>query len=377
MNNSPRERRQEMPRWNERGDMVRQALSQSLPWFAFVNISFALLIALRNRLFIDFDDHVLSHNALIPFVERGIYLVIAASLLLILVGWLSAKQPSISLQGLGLTLVAVLSLIWAFSCYCFVVFWHLPIAYPLGTILLLTAMAALYFYPQALLTYVLPLWLSLPLASYQLNNGMNTRFALIWLILTLILLYGRYMLMRWFNEAWWRYEQNQLLISRLDMLAHQDGLTATANRRALENHLREAMTQQRPFSLIMLDVDYFKRYNDHYGHQAGDECLTAVAAVLKESVRTPEDVVGRYGGEEFVVVLLDASTDEAERVAARIQQRLQQRALAHAASEVSAQVTVSMGIASTTSDCSAEQLIAHADEALYRAKRQGRNRWSF
>lgn len=377
MNNSPRERRQEMPRWNERGDMVRQALSQSLPWFAFVNISFALLIALRNRLFIDFDDHVLSHNALIPFVERGIYLVIAASLLLILVGWLSAKQLSITLQGLGLTLVAVLSLIWAFSCYCFVVFWHLPIAYPLGTILLLTAMAALYFYPQALLTYVLPLWLSLPFASYQLNNGMNTRFALIWLILTLILLYGRYMLMRWFNEAWWRYEQNQLLISRLDMLAHQDGLTATANRRALENHLSEAMTQQRPFSLIMLDVDYFKRYNDHYGHQAGDECLTAVAAVLKESVRTPEDVVGRYGGEEFVVMLLDASTDEAERVAARIQQRLQQRALAHAASEVSAQVTVSMGIASTTSDCSAEQLIAHADEALYRAKRQGRNRWSF
>jgi diguanylate cyclase (GGDEF)-like protein len=83
---------------------------------------------------------------------------------------------------------------------------------------------------------------------------------------------------------------------------------------ALEKHLSQAIAQQRPFSIIMLDVDYFKRYNDHYGHQAGDACLAAVAVILRESVRTPEDVVARYGGEEFVVMLLDANLAQAEAV---------------------------------------------------------------
>lgn len=367
MNRSQPQRRRVSPErtlfWSDRDAMIRQALSQSLPWFAFVNISFALLIILRDQLFDQFDASLSSHQTLIPVIESGIYLIIAASLLLLV------------LPALRLTLLIVISLIWSLCCYCCAVYWQLPFTYPLGVILLLTAMAALYFYPKGLLGYLLPLWLTLPIVSVQLNQGINPRFAIIWLIFTLILLYGRYILLRWFNEAWQRYEQNQLLISRLDILAHQDGLTGTANRRALEQHLAQAIAQQRPFSLIMLDVDYFKRYNDHYGHQAGDECLVAVAAVLKEAVRTPEDVVGRYGGEEFVVMLLDATAAQAEAVAERIQQQLQQRGLAHAKSEVAAQVTVSQGIASAAPGRTADQLIAQADQALYRAKQQGRNRW--
>jgi diguanylate cyclase (GGDEF)-like protein len=365
-----------MPHWRERSDMVRQALSQSLPWFAFVNFSFALVIALRNWLVVNYDDSLLSHNALIPVIETGVWLVITASLLLMLVAWRGLTHASVTLQWLSLALIMLMSLIWSASCYCFLIYWQLPFTYPLGIILLLSAVTALYFYPQALLAYLLPLWLALPFASWQLNDGVNSRFFVVWLILTLIIVYGRFMLMRWFNEAWWRYEQNQLLISRLDMLAHQDGLTATANRRALEKHLSQAIAQQRPFSIIMLDVDYFKRYNDHYGHQAGDACLAAVAVILRESVRTPEDVVARYGGEEFVVMLLDANLAQAEAVAGRIQQHLQQRALAHATSAVAAYVTVSMGLASSAPDLAAEPLIALADAALYRAKEQGRNRWA-
>lgn len=367
MNSSQAQRRRSSPhpatRWHDRDTMIRQALSQSLPWLAFVNISFALLIALRDQLFDQFDASLLTHQTLIPIIETGVYLIIAASLFLLLI------------KGMRLVLLTLISLIWALCCYCFVVYWQLPFAYPLGIILLLTATAALYFYPAGLLCYLLPLWLAMPVASFQLNQSINHRFAIIWLIFTLILLYGRYILLRWFNEAWQRYEQNQQLISRLDLLAHQDALTATANRRALEQHLAQAISQQRPFSLIMLDVDYFKRYNDTYGHQAGDACLAAVAAVLKDAVRTPEDVVGRYGGEEFVVMLLDATTAQAESVAQRIQQQLQQRGLEHAASDVASYVTVSQGIASAAPGVSAEQLITQADQALYHAKQQGRNRW--
>lgn len=126
----------------------------------------------------------------------------------------------------------------------------------------------------------------------------------------------------------------------------------------------------------MLDVDYFKLYNDTYGHQAGDECLARVAQALKQSVRTPDDVVSRYGGEEFVVILFECSAKMAEQVAARIQDTLRVFAIAHSASKVSNCVTVSMGIAGMTPGLSASQLIAQADAALYRAKEAGRDRWA-
>jgi diguanylate cyclase (GGDEF)-like protein len=158
-------------------------------------------------------------------------------------------------------------------------------------------------------------------------------------------------------------------------MAHQDALTGTANRRSMENYLDDAIRQALPFALIMLDVDYFKHYNDHYGHQAGDDCLAKVAEVLKSSVRTPADMVARYGGEEFVVVLPTASLDEAALVAERIQVSLHKTALPHLASEVSDTVTVSMGLAVSGSSNNAAGIIARADEALYRAKQQGRNRW--
>jgi len=166
-----------------------------------------------------------------------------------------------------------------------------------------------------------------------------------------------------------------MLIARLDVLAHQDALTGTANRRLMEKFLADAFRQTLPFALVMLDVDYFKRYNDHYGHQAGDTCLAQVADILKSSVRTPADLVARYGGEEFVVVLPSASLDEAAQVAERIQATLRETALPHAASAVSESVTVSMGIALSGMHDNAEAVIARADEALYRAKQQGRNRW--
>lgn len=351
-----------------RSDMVTRGLAISIPWLALVNIGFALLVLLRNWLFNDIDQlyHIdVTRAWTIDLLMLATIALFSLSLLLV---WRKKR---------GLSLLLLLAgLIWSFCSVWFIAHLQLPFAWPLCTTLLMTSLAALYFYPVGLVCYALPLWIAMPVASVVLNQGVSLRFLVVWLIFTGILIYGRFNLLRWFDEAWLRHQQNQVLIARLDALAHQDPLTATANRRAMEKVLEHAVEQYKDFALIMLDVDEFKRYNDFYGHQAGDECLAAVAQALKQVVRTPDDVVSRYGGEEFLLILFDATEKVAERVAARIQESLRAAAIPHAASTVSDSVTVSMGIASMTVGQTASEVIAQADAALYRAKNAGRNRWS-
>ncbi|URO01498.1 GGDEF domain-containing protein [Leclercia adecarboxylata] len=348
--------------------MVTRGLAISIPWLTLVNIGFALIVLLRNGLFdgIDALYQVSAISAsIIDTLMLAVIILFGLSLLLV---W--RKIPGLSL------LLLLAGLIWACCSVWFIAHLQLPFAWPLCTTLLMTSLAALYFYPVGLVCYTLPLWIAMPVASAVLNQGISMRFLVVWLIFTAILVYGRFILLRWFDEAWLRHQQNQALIARLDALAHQDPLTATANRRAMESVLMQAVEQGRDFALIMLDVDEFKRYNDFYGHQAGDECLAAVAQTLKQVVRSPDDLVSRYGGEEFLLILFDATQKVAEQVAARIQKGLHAAAIPHAASTVSDSVTVSMGIASMTDGQTASELIAQADAALYRAKNAGRNRWS-
>ncbi|EBP4522691.1 membrane-associated sensor domain-containing protein [Salmonella enterica] len=356
--------------WQDHKDMVRQALRVSIPWFTFVNISFALLILFRHILIRDVDQSIITQAERLPLIDNitgGI--IVFSALILLFVYRLPARFTPLCLMLL------ILSLMWSYCSYCFIVWWQLPFAWPLSVILMLTALAALYYYPPALLLFIIPLWLTALLASVQLNQNVNIRFLLVWLTLTAILIYGRFILQRWFDEAWWRYQENRMLIARLDVMAHQDALTGTANRRSMESFLEDALCQAVPFALIMLDVDYFKHYNDHYGHQAGDACLAKVAGVMKRSVRTTADLVARYGGEEFVVVLPSSSLNDAALVAERIQTNLRETALPHVASAISETVTVSMGLTLSTADDSVASIIARADKALYRAKQQGRNRW--
>ena len=351
-----------------RRDLVARGLAISLPWFTLVNVSFALMVLLRNPLFhqIDLQYHLGARfSLLIDGAMIGIIVLFALALTL---AWRRANALCVPLLLAGLT--------WAGCGFVFIVELQLHFAWPLCSILLLSAMAALYFHPQGLLSFALPVWAMMPVASVMLNHGVNINFFVPWLIFSFILLYGRMILLRWFDEAWRRIQENQLLIARLDALAHQDPLTETANRRAMEGVLEGAVSQQTRFALIMLDVDFFKRYNDHYGHPAGDACLTRVAQALKQSVRHPDDLVSRYGGEEFVVILFNATEKNAEQVATRIQENLRDDAIPHAASSVSDNVTVSMGIACSAEGQAASEVIAQADAALYRAKEAGRNRWS-
>ncbi len=173
------------------------------------------------------------------------------------------------------------------------------------------------------------------------------------------------------------YELNQ----KLYRLANMDGLTEVANRRCfdetLEQEWRRLSREKKPLSLILGDIDYFKRYNDKYGHLGGDDCLKRVAATLEKATLRPADLVARYGGEEFAVILPDTPYEGAKQVAYRILESLRDLRIPHKASEVKPYVTMSLGVAtimpSLDHKITIKSFIDRVDDALYKAKQQGRN----
>lgn len=166
---------------------------------------------------------------------------------------------------------------------------------------------------------------------------------------------------------------------KLEALSATDGLTGVANRRrfdeALTNELRRAARSAKPLALLMLDVDFFKKYNDRYGHQAGDECLRLVARVLQKSSRRATDLVARYGGEEFIVIVAESDAGSAIQLAENICDALFEVKLPHADSPFG-YITASIGVAALQPDdhTTPERVLRIADQALYHAKYQGRNR---
>jgi diguanylate cyclase (GGDEF)-like protein len=166
--------------------------------------------------------------------------------------------------------------------------------------------------------------------------------------------------------------------AKLEALSNTDGLTDIANRRSFDCMLAQEWNRAQrtglPLSLIILDVDHFKHYNDHYGHLVGDDCLKKLAQALIKAERRAGRLVARYGGEEFVMLLPGAGAQEALLTAQRIQQEVWDLTLAHAETAPGI-VTVSLGVASLVPTCHncAEDLLRQADKALYQAKHLGRN----
>ncbi|GMT41941.1 MAG: hypothetical protein IEMM0002_0352 [bacterium] len=183
-------------------------------------------------------------------------------------------------------------------------------------------------------------------------------------------------------ELWEAKEKAEAMTGKLRILSTHDGLTKIANRRyfdlSIEKEWTRAQPNHYPISLLMADIDYFKPYNDHYGHQAGDNCLRKVAASIRKFARRKGDLVARYGGEEFVITLSDVDHDTAEIMAEKIRASVESLKILHARSDVSNVVTISIGVATMTPGgrLSPKNLIAAADKALYRAKSEGRNRAS-
>jgi diguanylate cyclase (GGDEF)-like protein len=177
------------------------------------------------------------------------------------------------------------------------------------------------------------------------------------------------------------YQQLEVANQELRRLANSDGLTQLANRRSFDEYLdkewRRALRQQVPLALVLGDVDFFKRYNDFYGHLAGDRCLQQVATVLRQTARRPADLAARYGGEEFAVLLPNTEESGAILVAADIQAKIQALGIPHVQSAIADYITLSLGIACLVPrpEIAPTFLIAAADKALYQAKMAGRDRY--
>lgn len=166
--------------------------------------------------------------------------------------------------------------------------------------------------------------------------------------------------------------------AELKKLVNIDGLTGLANRRYLDKYLRmeiaRSLRNSEPVSVILCDVDFFKKYNDHFGHLKGDDCLKDVARALTVGCKRTTDLVARYGGEEFGIVLPDTGLTDAGRVAERMRSNVEMLKEAHPESDLGV-VTISMGVCSlvASSKEQSEEVLKKADEALYEAKQAGRN----
>ena len=175
------------------------------------------------------------------------------------------------------------------------------------------------------------------------------------------------------------YKQLDAANQVLQHLATSDSLTQVANRRLFDEYLDQELQrmarEEAPLSLILCDVDFFKSYNDTYGHQAGDDCLQQVAKAISRSVNRPADLVARYGGEEFAVILPNTNAEGGVQIAEKVRFEIKALEIAHANSQVSTCLTLSFGVASIVPrhESSSATLISAADEALYQAKAKGRD----
>lgn len=169
----------------------------------------------------------------------------------------------------------------------------------------------------------------------------------------------------------------------LQELSMKDGLVGVGNRRAFDGQLADkwnhAISHGTPLSLIMLDIDYFKPYNDTYGHQLGDDCLRKVATAIDEVLKTTGQKVFRYGGEEFSILLPETDQAGAREIAEQIRRTVEGLQIPHIGSKIADFVTISLGVATTipTADDMTPDFIEAADRALYKAKLNGRNCVSF
>ena len=163
-------------------------------------------------------------------------------------------------------------------------------------------------------------------------------------------------------------------------MAARDGLTGLKNRRAFDEHLigtwKQALRDRRPLAVMLIDVDDFKPFNDRYGHQAGDDTLRQIAAVIDGFAKRPLDIAARYGGEELAVILFDVTREHAEKIAEQLREAVQACGIEHRDSTGAGVVTVSIGVAIVRPQLerSPDGIVQLADEALYKAKKEGRNR---
>ncbi|MCT4700638.1 GGDEF domain-containing protein [Enterobacteriaceae bacterium H20N1] len=359
---------------------TRSALSSAIRWLWLVGVTCSSFI-LTQREILSLEGMQSNGGPLSEYVHRATLFFLVLLLVFALLSrfhW--AKHIGALKNNMLAAGFAFLGCYWGLVIFFMSANQQIIFSMSLYFILIFSSLAALYVSALCLYSFVVPVTL-LPLIAKLIYfppvNVINVLgvFVALFLVET-----GRRMLSHWFIQAIRQEYTNQTYAAALDEIAHSDPLTRIANRRQFDGRLNKLITlaplSNTPPTVILIDVDYFKKYNDRYGHLMGDECLVSVTQALTRAVRNAGDLVARYGGEEFVVVLSDVTLERAQDIAVRIKTEINSLAIPHAASDVADHVTISQGIAQWRPGESVEKLLSRADSALYRSKEQGRNRFS-
>ncbi|ADO48694.1 GGDEF domain-containing protein [[Enterobacter] lignolyticus] len=358
-------------------EMRETAIKTSTPWFLWVNILFSLFIL--GRSWFAPQSLIVAPHTLAALLETMALLVLFISASVIFIMRMAPFQDALWLRKLAKATILTLSLCWSVGFYVLIINEDMRIIFPFTALLLFTALISLYFDPRILLGFIAPIWLTVLVMSLFYTANLTVINAFMWVLLAGLIESGRQMLNRWFLLALRHQQENADLIDQLELLANRDPLTGIANRRAFESRMDQEIARHKreggTFTLIMLDVDHFKLYNDYYGHQRGDRCLVTIAQCLARAALPVTGIPGRFGGEEFVLLLPRSTPSEALDVARDIAQEMRLQNIEHLTSPVLPRVTVSLGVASWSEGMKARTLIHNADKALYQAKQQGRNRW--
>jgi diguanylate cyclase (GGDEF)-like protein len=244
-------------------------------------------------------------------------------------------------------------------------------------------------YYRAMLAFFIPVMLPTIIHLFMINDGISTPLGFGLILYVVVVLRAAIPInkaiidsIRLNFELEKEIDVRKNIENKLREMAHLDGLTGLANRRSfddvLEKELFSAEHKQYPLSLIMIDIDYFKAFNDTYGHQSGDECLRQISQTVKAQLNRPTDLATRYGGEELAVILPSSGKDEGRAIAEKIRNAVLACAIPHDGSLIKGIdcVTISAGIATCDGNehVTSEEIIGIADRKLYQAKEKGRNR---
>ncbi|HGM5492286.1 TPA: membrane-associated sensor domain-containing protein [Serratia fonticola] len=350
----------------------RKSTFHSFDWFLLVNALFSFYLFLQRL----GSGHYESLNHFLRSVPAIAGVMLVAIVTYLTLRLLRSYSEKARWWGLIIS-VTVLSLCWCATFHHLIIMGNVTLVYPLLIGLLFASLIPFYLSPLLLCLFTVPI-LTMSISDNIFLRGAVSLANVFSYLLMLFLIYSaKRMLEKWFMLAIERDRENKQLIERLGKLANRDPLTGLANRRYFSNYFDSVFAgeseAQESFAVILLDVDFFKKYNDHYGHQMGDECLLRLAECFDNCVRRSQDLVARYGGEEFIILLPKSDRTEAIAVAERIKTQVAALKIPHEKSDTRQWVSVSQGIALWRVGVGREQLVEMADKALYQTKANGRN----
>lgn len=345
-------------------------------WFLSVNIIFCTWLLLRG-----------THRSDIEELPLMLQILCATIIVLALINLLITLKIKKNINegfyhNLLPFVVLAFGLLWAILFLNFTLYYQNPLITLLMTIsILLPATITFYISGRLLLLFSVPLVVCLLYVEIFLQDKLSPAQLGGAIILLLVIYSARYILLEWYQRVQRSEYEKNILIKKLVQQAHYDALTGLFNRLSLARFFEECVSalsgNKKKLFMIVMDIDFFKQYNDMYGHVAGDKCLIKVSQCIEQSLRKDSDSAFRFGGEEFVVLTVCDDISQAKAISNRIQHNIAHAHIAHKGSRISSVLTISQGIAQWQEGMTLEALVEKADRQLYKAKEQGRNRVNY